>query len=62
MLRGMAGRSSLMPGGRIGRRTTAGPPAGAGHHGAILAGTADESLMLERLERPLPASWRDSVA
>jgi hypothetical protein len=24
---------------------------------AILAGRADESLMLERLERPLPASW-----
>ena len=24
---------------------------------AILAGRADQSLMLERLERPLPASW-----
>ena len=24
---------------------------------AILAGSADQSLMLERLERPLPASW-----
>jgi hypothetical protein len=24
---------------------------------AILGGTADESLMLERLERPLPAGW-----
>jgi hypothetical protein len=23
----------------------------------ILAGSADQSLMLERLERPLPASW-----
>jgi hypothetical protein len=26
---------------------------------AILGGTADESLMLERLERPLPASWEE---
>jgi hypothetical protein len=26
---------------------------------AILGGTADESLMLERLERPLPADWRE---
>src|SRR5688572_24763574 len=25
----------------------------------ILAGTADQSLMLERLERPLPASWAE---
>jgi hypothetical protein len=24
---------------------------------AILAGSADQSLMLKRLERPLPASW-----
>jgi hypothetical protein len=24
---------------------------------AILAGTTDQSMMLERLERPLPASW-----
>ena len=24
---------------------------------AILGGTADQSLMLQRLERPLPASW-----
>ena len=24
---------------------------------AILAGTADQGMMLERLERPLPASW-----
>jgi hypothetical protein len=26
---------------------------------AILAGSADESLLLERLERPLPASWEE---
>jgi hypothetical protein len=26
---------------------------------AILAGSADQSLMLERLERPLPASWEE---
>ena len=26
---------------------------------AILAGGADQSLMLERLERPLPASWEE---
>jgi hypothetical protein len=26
---------------------------------AILAGRADESLMLERLERPLPARWEE---
>ena len=26
---------------------------------AILAGRADQSLMLERLERPLPASWEE---
>ena len=26
---------------------------------AILAGTADQSLMLDRLERPLPASWEE---
>ena len=25
----------------------------------ILAGTADQSLMLERLERPLPARWEE---
>jgi hypothetical protein len=25
----------------------------------ILAGRADQSLMLERLERPLPASWEE---
>jgi hypothetical protein len=25
----------------------------------ILAGSADQSLMLERLERPLPASWAE---
>jgi hypothetical protein len=24
---------------------------------AILAGRTDEGMMLERLERPLPASW-----
>jgi len=24
---------------------------------AILAGSTDQALMLERLERPLPASW-----
>ena len=28
---------------------------------AILAGSADESLMLERLERPLPAAWADQM-
>jgi hypothetical protein len=26
---------------------------------AILAGRADQSLMLEQLERPLPGSWED---
>jgi hypothetical protein len=26
---------------------------------AILAGKADQSLMLERLEQPLPASWEE---
>jgi hypothetical protein len=26
---------------------------------AILAGSADQLLMLERLERPLPASWEE---
>jgi hypothetical protein len=26
---------------------------------AILAGSTDQSLMLERLERPLPASWEE---
>jgi hypothetical protein len=26
---------------------------------AIIAGRADQSLMLERLERPLPASWTE---
>ena len=26
---------------------------------AILAGSADQSLMLERLERPLPPSWEE---
>jgi hypothetical protein len=26
---------------------------------AILAGRSDQSLMLERLERPLPASWEE---
>ncbi|MET0922641.1 MAG: hypothetical protein ABWY47_05860 [Xanthobacteraceae bacterium] len=25
----------------------------------ILVGTADQSLMLERLERPLPARWEE---
>jgi hypothetical protein len=29
---------------------------------AILAGRADESLMLERLERPLPANWDEQRA
>jgi hypothetical protein len=29
---------------------------------AILAGSADQSLMLERLERPLPASWDEQRA
>jgi hypothetical protein len=28
----------------------------------ILAGSADQSLMLERLERPLPASWQEQRA
>ena len=28
----------------------------------ILAGTADQALMLERLERPLPASWMEQRA
>jgi hypothetical protein len=28
---------------------------------AILGGGADQSLMLERLERPLPASWEEQV-
>jgi hypothetical protein len=26
---------------------------------AILGGMADQSLMLQRLERPLPASWEE---
>jgi hypothetical protein len=26
---------------------------------AILTGNADQSLMLERLERPLPAGWEE---
>ncbi len=26
---------------------------------AILAGRADQALLLERLERPLPASWEE---
>jgi hypothetical protein len=26
---------------------------------AIVAGGADQSLMLERLERPLPVSWEE---
>jgi hypothetical protein len=26
---------------------------------AILAGSTDQSLMLEQLERPLPASWKE---
>ena len=26
---------------------------------AILAGRADQALMLERLERPLPTSWEE---
>ena len=26
---------------------------------AVLAGKADQALMLERLERPLPASWEE---
>jgi hypothetical protein len=26
---------------------------------AILAGSADQSLMLERLERPLPVTWSE---
>jgi hypothetical protein len=25
----------------------------------ILAGSSDQALMLERLERPLPASWEE---
>ena len=29
---------------------------------AILAGRADQALMLERLERPLPMSWEDQRA
>jgi hypothetical protein len=29
---------------------------------AILAGSADQSLMLERLERPMPASWLEQRA
>jgi ParB-like chromosome segregation protein Spo0J len=29
---------------------------------AIRAGRADQSLMLERLERPLPASWKEQGA
>jgi hypothetical protein len=29
---------------------------------AILAGRVDQSLMLERLERPLPASWETQYA
>ena len=28
----------------------------------ILVGPADQSLMLERLERPLPASWEEQRA
>jgi hypothetical protein len=26
---------------------------------AVVAGRAEQSLMLERLERPLPASWKE---
>ena len=29
---------------------------------AILAGRPDEDMMLERLERPLPASWEEQRA
>lgn len=29
---------------------------------AILAGRTDQTLMLERLERPLPASWEEQRA
>ena len=29
---------------------------------AILAGKTDQALMLEQLERPLPADWRSSAA
>jgi hypothetical protein len=29
---------------------------------AILAGGTDQSLVLEKLERPLPASWRSSAS
>ena len=29
---------------------------------SILAGTTDQALMLERLERPLPASWKEQGA
>jgi hypothetical protein len=28
---------------------------------AILAGRADQALMLERLERPLPANWEEQL-
>jgi hypothetical protein len=28
---------------------------------AILAGNADQSLMLERLERPVPVSWQEQL-
>jgi hypothetical protein len=28
----------------------------------ILAGTADQALVLERLERPLPMDWREQGA
>ena len=28
---------------------------------AILAGSTDQALMLERLERPLPVSWREQL-
>jgi hypothetical protein len=29
---------------------------------AMLAGRTDQALMLEQLERPLPASWRSSAS
>ena len=28
---------------------------------SILAGQTDQALMLEHLERPLPASWKEQV-
>jgi hypothetical protein len=28
---------------------------------AILAGSADQALLLEQLERPLPVSWKEQV-